>query len=434
MGLANMPGSGHVVEVLTQSATSTLAKDIGGRETPVTAPAEFEVAVLTGGFDRPYAFGLVMALVSKGICLDVIGSDEVDSPGMHTNPSIRFLNLSRRQRRDATVVSKASKTLMYYARLLRYAAIAAPKTFHILWNNKFQLFDRTLLMLYYKALGKNVVLTAHNVNQAKRDSNDSLLNRVTLRIQYRLADHIFVHTHKMKSELAEDFGVGERAITVLRHPVNNAFPDTDLTPTEAKRRLGITNDEKTVLFLGRISPYKGLEHLIDAFHLLANSDATYRLIIAGELKKGSEKYFDKLQQAISRDSSRGQILLKLHFIPDKEMELYLKAADALVLPYKEIFQSGVLFLAYSFGLPVIAADVGSFKEEILEGRTGFVCRPADPVDLAKTIETYFASDLYRHLEKRRREIREYANTQHSWDAVGELTRKVYTDLSRRHRL
>jgi glycosyltransferase involved in cell wall biosynthesis len=112
------------------------------------------------------------------------------------------------------------------------------------------------------------------------------------------------------------------------------------------------------------------------------------------------------------------------------MELYLKAADVLVLPYKEIFQSGVLFLAYSFGLPVVATDIGSFREEIIEGRTGFLCRPGDPIDMAQTIETYFSSDLYRDLSRRRQDIRDYAYSHHSWDAVGDLTRSVYVELLR----
>ena len=57
---------------------------------------------------------------------------------------------------------------------------------HILWNYKLELFDRTVFMLCYKALGKKIVFTAHNVNQARRDSKDSWLNRTTLEIQYRL--------------------------------------------------------------------------------------------------------------------------------------------------------------------------------------------------------------------------------------------------------
>jgi glycosyltransferase involved in cell wall biosynthesis len=108
--------------------------------------------------------------------------------------------------------------------------------------------------------------------------------------------------------------------------------------------------------------------------------------------------------------------------------MYFKAADVAVLPYTEIFQSGILFLAYSFGLPVIATDVGSFGENIIEGRTGLVCKPCDPDDLAAAIQRYFDSDLFRELELRRKEIQDYALSKHSWEVVGDLTRNVYSGL------
>ena len=123
----------------------------------------------------------------------------------------------------------------------------------------------------------------------------------------------------------------------------------------------------------------------------------------------------------------------MQFIPDEETELYLKGADVLVLPYKDIFQSGVLFLAYSFGLPVVATDVGSFREEIVEGRTGFLCQPGDPADLAKAIERYFTSDLYKNLKVRRRELKDYANANYSWDAVAELICNAYAKMLGRNR-
>jgi glycosyltransferase involved in cell wall biosynthesis len=401
---------------------STVAEDVATRVPGLTPPAELNAALLTGGFDRPYAYGLAMALISKSVCLDVIGSDEVDSPEMHTSPKLRFLNLWPAQRKKATRAARMSRVLTHYARLIRYAAGAKPRVFHILWNSKVQFFDRTLLMLYYKLVGKKIALTVHNVNQGRRDSNDSLLNRVTLRIQYRLADHMFVHTRKMKNELVEDFGVCEKSVTVIRH----------LTPAAAKLRLGIKGDEKAILFFGRIKPYKGLEHLLAAFQKLVISDVNYRLIIAGEVQKGNEKYLAEIQQVVRRELDRGQIILKIQFIPDEEMEVYLKAADVLVLPYNKIFQSGVLFLGYSFGLPVIATDVGSFREEIVEGETGFLCRPGDPSELARTIATYFASYLYRNLGTRRQQLKDYADVHHSWDAVAELTRNVYAELLGRH--
>jgi glycosyltransferase involved in cell wall biosynthesis len=412
------------------SSPKTVNKEAAASGTVVPAlSVEIEVALLTGGFDKPYAFGLALALASKGVWLDVIGSDDVDSPEMHTAPKLNFLNLWG-SKHDASLVRKISRVLIYYTRLLRYATVAEAKIFHILWNNKFQFLDRTLLMLYYKLLGKKVVLTAHNVNAGKRDSNDSLFNRSTLRAQYRLADHVFVHTEKMKRELLQDFGVQERTVSVIPFGLNNSVPHTDLTPGEAKQRLGIRDSERTILFFGAIRPYKGLEHLVNAFQQLAATHSEYRLIIAGESRKGAEQYLDEIQRMINGHVSRRQVLQEIRYIPDEETELYFKAADVLALPYTHVFQSGVLFLGYSFGLPVVGADVGSIREEIIEGRTGFLCRSCDSADLAKAIEKYFESDLFKNLDNRRQEIREYANAKHSWDIVGEITREVYTQLSR----
>jgi D-inositol-3-phosphate glycosyltransferase len=413
---------------------STVAENSPTREIEIQKPQmadalpTIEMGLLTGCQDRPYAFGLAMALVSRRVGVDLIGGDEIDSPELHATPRLRFLNFRGNQHENVGFAAKLSKLALYYARLMRYAARYKPRVLHILWNNKIEWFDRTILMMYYKALGKKVALTAHNVNQARRDAKDSLLNRITLRIQYRLCDHIFVHTQKMKDELCKDFGVAEKTVTVIRHPINNAFPDTDLTPIEAKRRLGLREDEKAILFFGRIRAYKGIEHLLAAFRLLASEHAKYRLIIAGEPKKGSEEYREEIEQTVAKEFAPGQILLRIQFIPDAEMEIYLKAADVLVLPYKEIFQSGVLFLAYSFGLPVVATDVGSFREEIVEGSTGFLCQPGDPAELAKAIDKYFASDLYKGLKFRRQEIKDYADANHSWNAVADLTRNAYAAM------
>jgi D-inositol-3-phosphate glycosyltransferase len=107
---------------------------------------------------------------------------------------------------------------------------------------------------------------------------------------------------------------------------------------------------------------------------------------------------------------------------------FFKAADVLVLPYREIFQGGVLFFGYSFGTPVIVADVGSLRDDVIEGRTGFVCRPHDPADLARTIETYFASELFANLDRNRQEIRAITNAYHSWATVADLTRSVYEHI------
>ena len=385
------------------------------------------VSLLTGGSDRPYVFGLTTALMSRQVVLDLIGSDELYFPEFRGKTGLNFLNLRGSQRPEASFVSKVSRVSMYYANLIRYASTAKPRIFHILWNNRLEFFDRTLLMFYYKLLGKKVVLTAHNVNAGRRDSKDTPLNRLTLRIQYRFADHIFVHTEKMKLELIEGFGKQGSRVTVIPFGINNAVPVTRLTPADAGRRLGIRQGEKTILFFGRITPYKGLEYLIAAFRQILARDGEYRLIIAGR-PDNCDGYWKGIRESIREDVQLERVLLRANFIPDDETEVYFKAADVLVLPYRDIYQSGVLFLGHSFGLPVLAADVGSLKDDIVEGKTGFVFRPEDPVDLAIAIERYFASDLYANLNRRRQEIRDFAVQRHSWDVVAQATMSVYAEL------
>jgi glycosyltransferase involved in cell wall biosynthesis len=391
-------------------------------------PTSPKVALLTAGRDKPYALGLASALLSVGVSFDFIGSDMVDAPELHGNPLIRFMNL-RDQQPDATAAAKVVRVLAYYWRLIRYTATAQPRVFHILWNNKFEFFDRTLLMLYYRLMGKRIVLTVHNVNIHQRDSNDSRLNRLSLRIQYALADHIFVHSTKMLNELLTEFRVPQSKVSVIPFGINNTVPSTSLSTVEAKGQLGVNGSNNTLLFFGNIAPYKGLEHLVTAFTELARADQSYRLIIAGR-PKGPKDYWNKIQQAISGSGVEEKIIERIEYIPDEETELYFKAADVLVLPYTHIFQSGVLFLGYSFGLPAIVADVGCLKEEVIDAETGFVCRPRDPSDLARMIRRYFVSELFRDLESRRAEIKRYANDRYSWTKVAAITTAVYSSLLR----
>jgi glycosyltransferase involved in cell wall biosynthesis len=282
-------------------------------------------------------------------------------------------------------------------------------------------------MLYYRMLGKKIVLTVHNVNAGKRDLNDSFLNRLSLRIQYNLCHHIFVHTEGMKSELVSDFAVTADKVSVIPFGINNTVPRGDLTSGEAKRMLGIADSDKTLLFFGNIAPYKGLEYLVSAFTELLNKDRSYRLIIVGR-PKGPEGYWKQIHEGIAGSGIGDRIIQRIEYIPDEETELFFKAADVLVLPYTHVFQSGVLFLGYSFGLPAIAADVGTLKEEIIEGKTGFIFKPQDSPDLAKAIRRYFDSELFRDLERRRSEIKEYANERYSWNKVGRITATVYSNL------
>jgi glycosyltransferase involved in cell wall biosynthesis len=77
---------------------------------------------------------------------------------------------------------------------------------------------------------------------------------------------------------------------------------------------------------------------------------------------------------------------------------------------------------------VIVADVGSLREEIIEGKTAFLCKPKDPSDLARAIREYFGSELFRNLENRRWDIKAYANERYSWGKLAATTAVVYSRL------
>jgi glycosyltransferase involved in cell wall biosynthesis len=387
------------------------------------------VSILTAGRDRHYSLGLASAVAAAGVNFDFIASDELESGPLRRLPGVNFRNLRGDQSTGANLLQKMSRVLVYYFRLITYAMMSRPKVFHILWNNKFEFFDRTLLMLFYRLLGKKIAFTAHNINAGQRDGVDSALNRASLKFQYRLCDRIFVHTAKMKEELVSDFSVPENKIILIPFGINNAVPTTALTGDEARQKLGLHPRNKVILFFGNIAPYKGLKFLAQAFSVISKEDPTMRLVIAGR-PKGQKSYWEEIQQTLLRSHSSDRVIEKIEYIPDDEIEVYFKAADVLVLPYVSIFQSGVLFLAYSFGLPVIATDVGSLKQEIVEGKTGFVCEPENPRALLLTIQNYFQRDLYHELSSRRPGIQALANAKHSWDEVGAITAGTYSELLR----
>jgi glycosyltransferase involved in cell wall biosynthesis len=391
----------------------------------IDKPHVADVAIFTGGWDKPYALGLTEALVGEGLIVDFLGTEEIDSPELHNHPRIRFLSLQKAPGRG--FADKALRTFHYYWQTIVFALTAQSKVFHVLWYTKFIVFERTVLTLFLKLLGKRLVFTAHNVNAGKRDGNDNWLNRMSLGIQYRLTDHIFVHTEKMKNELATDFHVERNKVSVIPFGINDTVPDSKLTSAQARKKLGLRTSDKVMLFFGNIVSYKGLEFLIDAFNRLANECSDYRLVIAGK-PKPADPYFKMIECKISTSNARSRILTRFEFVPDEQTEVYFKAADLSVLPYVHIFQSGVLFLSYQFGLPVLATDVGALREDVAEGKTGFICNPRDPADLAKNVDKYFRSDLYQHLGSCRQQIRAFAAEHHSWTTVARITTDVYRNL------
>jgi glycosyltransferase involved in cell wall biosynthesis len=171
----------------------------------------------------------------------------------------------------------------------------------------------------------------------------------------------------------------------IEHPLYNHFGQK-IERDEARCRLKISQNKKTLLFFGFIRDYKGLDLLIKAFDFL---DDSYQLIIAGETYGSFEKY----QQLIDSSKNKKQIFVFNDYIKNEEVPVFFSAADVCVLPYKEATQSGIAAISYHFDLPLIATDAGGLKEDINSKGTGMIVEKCNSKLLAKTIEEYFLKRL-----------------------------------------
>jgi D-inositol-3-phosphate glycosyltransferase len=387
------------------------------------------ISILNAGQQTDYLYGLVSGLVEiPTLEIEVIDSDS--SVGMfEAFHHVSLFNLRGDNISPQSMFTKMWRIGRYYIRLLYYAASTRSDIFHIQWENSIALFDRTLLNLYYKLLGKKLVFTAHNVYREARDSTATPLRWFSLKVMYHLVDRIIVHTPKMKEELCSLFHVSPEKVIIIPHGINNRVQKKGITQEDARQKLGIVPTAHVVLFFGQIDEYKGIETLIDAAALLVQKDPSIILIVAGKPKRQSD-YVLKLKRQVRKSLPEKNVMLRLQFIPDHEVETYFSASDCVVLPYKRIFQSGVLFLAYRFGVPIIATDVGSFAEDVVDRVTGFICKPNDAEDMAAQVRKYFDSTLFHQREETRAFIIELSEKKYSWTNIGRQTYEVYSDLTK----
>lgn len=117
------------------------------------------------------------------------------------------------------------------------------------------------------------------------------------------------------------------------------------------------------LFFGRIKYYKGLDILIKAGNILAKDYSNFRIII-----KGFCEDFTRYQEIIDN----GNFEIDIKYIPNKEVPCIFAKSDYLILPYRDVTQSGPLLIAYNYCVPVIASNLDGFKEYIVDRENGFL--------------------------------------------------------------
>ena len=209
------------------------------------------------------------------------------------------------------------------------------------------------------------------------------LDRLATALTAKAANRLLVHCHWAKQEVLRRLpAVNAQHVIVTPHASYiGTYPNTSQRAT-ARRSLGISERQTVFLFFGGVRPYKGVLELLDAFESVQMDDSV-RLIIAG---RPIDADFARAIQ--DRAKTLENVILVLGFIADHEIQRYMNAADAVVLPYREIFTSGAALLALSFGRAVVAPRIGCMGE-VLTPEGSFLYQP----DRAGALEEALARAL-----------------------------------------
>jgi alpha-maltose-1-phosphate synthase len=261
-----------------------------------------------------------------------------------------------------------SFNLFLYINLLKKINRIAPDVIHIAMELRFPFFLAWLLHGRYP-----LVTTVHEPRPLKSDPGiirRFLLNPVqtfSLKLLAGFSAKVIVHGKNHREHLLE-MKVPEDKIEVISHPGYSFF--SGAPQKEAGKK------QNHVLFFGRISSYKGIEYLIQAAKTVKERVQDLVVTIAGE---GDFSRYGKL---INGD---GTFRIINRFISDTEVPLLFQQASLVVLPYIDGSQSGIVTIAYGYGKPVIATNVGNLPEMVENRRTGLTVPPRDAAALADSI-------------------------------------------------
>ena len=297
--------------------------------------------------------------------------------------------------------------------------------FHIHWPelvlvhpSPIRSFVKTLLFLilikWLKSRGTRVLWTVHNL-QAHEANLHLALSKILWPNFIRNVDACISLSHAGQSQLQQTFvSLNNRSIFVVPHGHYRDIYPNQVIRTEARTQLRLPVDAQVITFFGQIRPYKNVLHLIQVFRKLKGENLV--LLIAGRSRLSPEQEGEL--KAIAADP---RVKLFLQFIPDEDIQLYLNAADLVVLPYQEILNSGSALLALSFNRPVLVPNRGAMSE--LQQQVGSAWVRTYTGELNSTM-------LQESLDWAGNELRseEAPLDELSWESLGQKTLAVYHSI------
>lgn len=349
------------------------------------AASGFDVVLVSNGFQNEYEIGFSNGLAGCGLRPALVCSDNL--PLDRLAAGVTPVNLRGSQRPDRSPWRKAANILRYWLALHCLLRRQAARTVHVigLFTLRKPLVD-LLEAVALRLSARRFVLTVHNL--LPHDAH-SRINHALFWLLYRLPHALVVHTPRMRAQLGVQFGVPPGRVTVMEHGVDRLMPPDDQGAALLRARLALPQGRPVMLFFGGIARYKGLDQLVDAMLQAPTGAALPLLIVAGACQDAVLRA--TLRQSLGRLVDAGHARWVDGFVPDDEVPAYFHTADVLVMPYRHIDQSGVLFMALSTGLPVVATDVGSLADYV-PAAGGRIVAPGDMAGLLAAVGEVLAGE------------------------------------------
>ncbi len=338
-------------------------------------------------------------------------------------------SLAARLRR---ALRRAGRAAMYYRewwRLVRHLKRERPD---VVQFGEIRFATDLLPLLWLRAKGLRLVDVCHNVAPFNISPDSTALvktsgfDRAAFRRIYSCFSDIFVHSEVNRREFLRLYGGAPGRVHVIPHGNERMFVGDETKDggtgnlSEQSKQddqsdlLGsVPPSVPVVLFFGTLTKYKGVEYLIDAFAGVQRVVPASRLVIAGYPNPDVD--VEALQTRARDLGVADSVIFHLQYVPIEAVAALFERASVVVFPYLMIYQSGALQVAYSFGKPVVATDVGGLSEAVRHNETGLLVPPRDSAKLGEALIALLQDEpRARQMGARARELSE---TIYSWEGI-----------------
>lgn len=361
------------------------------------------------GYSRPYDHELARALAGRGhevtLWTSPFAHGAAPEPAGYALRE-HFYRRSNGMRVGARIrpAAKAAEHLDDLRRLGGRLRRERPDVVHVQWCVLRPVERRFYRRLH--AAGVPVVFTAHdpvpNVGGPAR--------RRSVAATARSFARVICHSDWGRRALVERCGVDAARVRVIPHGVFGYL--TELEPVAPP----VDPGGPLAVAPGLIRPYKGTDVLLAAWPQVRSDVPGATLLIAGR---------PMMDTSALATGQQGVVFLP-RFLSDAELAAALRRADAVVLPYRRIDNSGVLAAALAFAAPLVLSDVGGFGELHRRDGVGELVAPGDAAGLATALSRVLGDDGLRSSLRERSAAA--AGGPLSWASIAERTESVYREL------